>query len=210
MKRDDERLSRVSRASEAPIVSGLPDYPGILAALMISPDLARPMGALADALLVRPFAGATIMRSDRELLATAVSAANDCFFCMDSHGAFAAALLAKAPSSESEQIVESVKVGEYDVLSPKLRALIAVALQVRHDARGLTVKDVQQARSAGASDQDIQLAVMIAAAFCMYNKIVDGFRAKTFPYVSEYHARAGQIVEFGYDSEKLGMIRSGE
>ena len=90
MARDDERQLR---ASEEPIVGGLPDAPGILAAIRLTPSLAAHLRGLADELLVRDYPGTTLTRAERELLATAVSAANDCFYCMDSHGAFATELL---------------------------------------------------------------------------------------------------------------------
>lgn len=43
-----------------------------------------------------------------------------------------------------------------------------------------------------------QLAVLIAAAFSMYNRLVDGFRAKTPPSPEAYRERAGEIAERGY------------
>ena len=81
------------RSQEEPIVGGLPDVPGILAAIRLTPGLGVHLRGLADELLVNDFPGATLERAEREMLATAVSAANDCFYCMDSHGAFANALL---------------------------------------------------------------------------------------------------------------------
>ena len=75
------------------IVGSLPKYPGILAAIMISPGLANALRGLADELLVKSFPGSTLTCGERRLVATAVSAKNDCFFCIDSHVAFASALL---------------------------------------------------------------------------------------------------------------------
>ena len=86
MARDDERMVR---SQQQPIVGGLPELPGILTALNLTPGLGLHLRGLADELLVKDHPGATISRADREMLATAVSAANDCFYCMDSHGAFA-------------------------------------------------------------------------------------------------------------------------
>ncbi|MES0030385.1 hypothetical protein [Mesorhizobium sp. M0040] len=77
------QAERMLRATETPIVDGLPDFPGILAAMMISPNLATPLSSLADTLLVKSFPGATLTRSERELIATGVSAGNACFYCMD-------------------------------------------------------------------------------------------------------------------------------
>ena len=94
MARDDERLAR----SQQPVlVGGLPDAPGILAAIRLTPGLGVHLRGLADELLVNDFPGATLVRAEREMLATAVSAANDCFYCMDSHGEFATALLTDEP-----------------------------------------------------------------------------------------------------------------
>ena len=72
MARDDERLER---AQEAPIVGGLPDVPGIVAAMRLTPGLGIHLRGLADELLVNDFPGATISRAEREMIATAVSAA---------------------------------------------------------------------------------------------------------------------------------------
>ncbi|HEY8198695.1 MAG TPA: hypothetical protein VIF44_02910, partial [Candidatus Limnocylindrales bacterium] len=73
MARDDERLAR---SQQDPIVGGLPDVPGILAAIMLTPGLGVHLRGLADEALVKDFPGATISRVEREMLATAVSAAN--------------------------------------------------------------------------------------------------------------------------------------
>src|SRR4029077_15564831 len=85
--------ARTIRSGEEPIIGGLPDVPGILSAILLSPGLAVHLRGLADELLVKDFPGATLPRAERELVATAVSAGNDCFYCMDSHGAFASELL---------------------------------------------------------------------------------------------------------------------
>jgi uncharacterized peroxidase-related enzyme len=197
MTREQERLER---AGQEPIVGGLPDAPGISAALRLTPGLGLHLRGLADELLVNDFPGATIRRDQRELLATAVSAANDCFFCMDSHGAFANALLERSGAVELVPLIEAVKDGSSDGFDSKMRALLHIARTVRHDPRRLTAADVETATDAGASDADVQLAVLIAAAFSMYNRMVDGFRARTAPTTDAYRERADQIAEHGYSA----------
>jgi AhpD family alkylhydroperoxidase len=96
---------RRSRAGEEPIVGGLPEVPGILAAMSLSPGLAVHLRGLADELLVKEYPGASLTRAERELIATAVSAANECFYCMDCHGAFALALLRDASPSSARALV---------------------------------------------------------------------------------------------------------
>ena len=178
MARDDERLER---SQEDPIVGSLPDLPGILTALELTPELGIHLRGLADELLVNDFAGATISRSEREMLATAVSAANDCFFCMDSHAAHAGALLEADGAVERLPLLEEIKIGSFDGFDAKMQALLHIARTVRGDARELTADDVAAAHAAGATDADVQLAVLIAAGFSMYNRLVEGFRARTAP-----------------------------
>ena len=111
MPREEERLQR---SQEEPIVGGLPDAPGILAAIRLTPGLGVHLRGLADELLVNDFPGTTLERGQREMLATAVSAANDCFYCMDSHGAFATAVLEQSGSVDLARLVDVVKVGSSD------------------------------------------------------------------------------------------------
>jgi uncharacterized peroxidase-related enzyme len=197
MGRDEERHQR---AMQEPIVGGLPDVPGIGVAMRLTPGLGVHLRGLADEVLVHDFPGATITRSEREMLATAVSAENDCFFCMDSHGAFATALLEQAGAAESVPLIEVLKTGSSEGLSPKMCALLHIARTVRRYPLELTTDDVVAAQDAGATDADIQLAVLIASAFSMYNRLVDGFRARTAPTPDAYRQRAGQIAELGYSA----------
>jgi uncharacterized peroxidase-related enzyme len=203
MPRDEERLKR---SQEDPIVGGLPDVPGILTALRLTPELGIHLRGLADELLVNDFAGATIERAEREMLATATSAANDCFYCMDSHGAFASALLERGGAADRVPLVDGIKVGSSDGFDPKMQALLHIARTVRGEPRDLTAADVAAARAAGASDADVQLAVLIASAFSMYNRLVEGFRARTLPSPDAYRARAAEIAEHGYSAPAVKSV----
>jgi uncharacterized peroxidase-related enzyme len=195
MTRDAERLAR---ARETPLVEGLPDLPGIVAVMALTPALGRHLRGLADVLLVDDYPGATISRAEREMLAAAVSAANECFFCMDSHAAHAIAVLERSGEPELLPAVEAATAGAFDELDPKLRALARIACTVAADARRLGRDDVAAARAAGASDGDVQLAILIAAAFSMYNRLVDGFRARTPADPAVYRPRAAEIAAQGY------------
>ena len=108
MARDEERLTR---AQEEPIVGGLPDVPGIGTAIRLTPGLGIHLRGLADELLVHDFPGTTLDRVEREMIATAVSAANDCFFCMDSHAAHATALLEQSGATERAPLLDRSRSG---------------------------------------------------------------------------------------------------
>ena len=195
MARDDERLAR---AQEEPIVGGLPDVPGIVAAMRLTPGLGTHLRALADELLVHDYPGATIGRAEREMIATAVSASNDCFFCMDSHAEHAAAVLERTGQADRSAVLDAIKVGRSDGLDPRMAALVHIARTVAQAPRTVTPADVRAATDAGATDADVQLAVLIAAGFAMYNRLVDGFRARTPASTEAYRARAAEIAERGY------------
>jgi uncharacterized peroxidase-related enzyme len=197
MARDDERFER---ARQEPIVGGLPDVPGIGVAMRLTPGLGVHLRGLADELLVNDFPGASLQRHEREMLATAVSAANDCFFCMDSHGAFANALLERAGATDLMPVIDVIKDGSSDGLDDKMASLVHIAGTVRRDPLALKETDIASATAAGATDGDIQLAILIASAFSMYNRLVDGFRAPTAPTTEAYRERAGEIAEHGYSA----------
>ncbi len=187
-------------------MGGLPDAPGILAAMRMTDGLQRHLRGLADELLVNDFPGATLTRAERELVATAVSAGNDCFYCMDSHGAFAAELLRRAGAAEPERTTDDVKAGGSGGASPKVAALLELARGVQRSPRKVTRADVVRALEAGATDADTQLTVLIASAFCMYNRMVDGLRAKTPPTADAYRGRAAEIAAHGYASPAVQTV----
>src|SRR4029079_14190917 len=197
MARADERLAR---SQEEPIVGGLPEVPGIGVAMRLTPGVGVHLRGLADELLVNDFPGATIQRHEREMLAPAVSAANDCFFCMDSHGAFAGALLERENAVHLEPVIDDIKASAWEGVSPKMSALLHIARTVQHAPLKLTRADVAGAHDAGASEGDVQLAVLIASGFSMYNRLVDGFRARTAPSTEAYRARASEIADHGYSA----------
>ncbi|HET7028356.1 MAG TPA: carboxymuconolactone decarboxylase family protein [Candidatus Limnocylindrales bacterium] len=201
MVRNEERDRR---ARQEPIAPGLPDAPGIQAAMRLTPGLGLHLRGLADELLVNDFPGTTLVRAQRELIATAVSAANDCFFCMDSHGEHASALFRRAGTTDTEPLVDAAKLGSYSGFEPKMRALLHVARTVAGAPLELTAGDVEAARAAGASDGDVQLAILIASGFAMYNRLVDGLRARTAPNAEAYAVRAEEIAERGYAAPPSG------
>jgi uncharacterized peroxidase-related enzyme len=190
--------ARLARAREQPIVGGLPDVPGIGVAMRLTPELGVHLRGLADAVLVNEYPGATITRAEREMLATAVSASNDCFFCMDSHAEHATAVMERAGDTSQAGLLDAIKLGDSRGLDPKMEGLVRIARTLGRRARDLDAADVAAAKAAGATDADVQLAVLIASAFSMYNRLVDGFRARTAASTDAYRGRATEIAENGY------------
>ncbi|MFL6429359.1 MAG: carboxymuconolactone decarboxylase family protein, partial [Acidobacteriaceae bacterium] len=99
-----------------------------------------------------------------------VSSLNNCYFCHASHGAAAA-----HHAGGSHELVGSVCANPQAAdISPKLKALLAIAARVQSDAKTVTSALVEAARAEGAMDIEIHDTVLIAAAFSMYNRYVDG------------------------------------
>ena len=164
--------------------------PGISAGFAFRPETAKPMRELADILLHGP---STLAPGERELIATYVSTRNDCYFCQTSHGAAAAAHLG------SEEIVQKVKTDMQTApISPKLRALLRIAGKVQSGGKNVSADDVAQARALGASDLEIHDTVLIAAAFCMYNRYVDGLGTWQPEDPSMYAEMGKHLAEHGY------------
>ena len=62
----------------------------------------------------------------------------------------------------------------------------------------MTSSDIEAARAEGATDLEIHDTVLIAAAFCMYNRYVDGLDTWQPSDPQMYQDRAHLLVEHGY------------
>jgi uncharacterized peroxidase-related enzyme len=152
--------------------------PGIRGLLRYRPETARPLSELTEVLLRGP---GTLARGERELIAAYVSALNDCRYCSSSHAACAAAQLpASAP------------------VSAKLKALLTIASAVAQNGHAVTAEHIAGARAAGATDMEIHDTVLIAAAFCMFNRYVDGLATIAPEDPALYAAGARRLVKQGY------------
>lgn len=166
-------------------------FPGITGLLQSFPESGRVLSELAEVLLRAPH---SLTRGERELVAAYVSGLNSCEFCCRSHSAFAAAQL-----SGGMELVDAVRTDlDTAPISDKLRSLLRVAAAVRESGRHVTADTVSAARAQGAAESEIQHTVLIAAAFCMFNRYVDGLNTLTPDEPSAYAGMAGQIVERGY------------
>ncbi|MGO8056175.1 hypothetical protein, partial [Rhizobium leguminosarum] len=81
-----------------------------------------------------------------------------------------------------------------------LKALLAIAAKVQQSGKSVTTTEIENAKQAGSSDRDIHDTVLIAAAFCMFNRYVDGLATITPTDMNSYPLRAKQVAEKGYGS----------
>jgi uncharacterized peroxidase-related enzyme len=165
--------------------------PGILGPMAFSPQTAKPLNELADILLRGPN---SLAPAERELISTNVSSQNDCYFCQHAHGAVAAYRL-----GGDERLIDAVKANFQSApITDKLKALLAIAGSVQQGGKQVTSEQIERARSEGATDKEIHDTVLIAAAFCMYNRYVDGLAtwAPTDPEI--YRENGKRLADHGY------------
>lgn len=168
--------------------------PGIIGPMMFRPETAKPMNELVEVLLRDDNSQNSLSRGERELIAAYVSKLNQTVFCEKAHSAFAALQL-----DEDWELVESVKKDpETADVSPKLKALLTIAGKVQRSGLDVTEADIAAARAEGATDVELHDTVLIAAAFCMYNRYVDGLATWAPEDHEMYVANGRNIVENGY------------
>jgi uncharacterized peroxidase-related enzyme len=170
----------------------LPDGPaGIRALFAFRAETAQPMADLANILLHAPN---SLSAGDRELIAAFVSSLNDCRYCLDSHAA-----IASWHFGNDEGFVKSVIADPGTaVISDKLKALLNIAARVQQSGSLVRDVDIERARQQGATDVEIHDTVLIAAAFCMFNRYVDGLAAGNLVDPTSRRERARLVAEHGY------------
>lgn len=165
--------------------------PGIRSLVMFRPETGKYLYDLAQVLLRGE---SPVSQADRELIAAYVSKRNDCIFCMSSHAAAARCLY-----GDEESIVDDVlKDMRRSAISDKLKALLHVAGKVQILGKEVTSEDIDAAKKEGATDMEIHDTVLIAAAFCMFNRYVDGLASLT-PTDPEAYKEMGKKMVEGYN-----------
>jgi uncharacterized peroxidase-related enzyme len=169
----------------------VPDLPGITGLMAFRPDTARKLNEFAEHLMRGP---SPLTQGERELIAAHVSAGNECHFCMSSHAAAARHALPDDGSlfAAIRQDIDTAP------LSDRMRALLGIADKVRMGGRNVADADIARAREAGLDDEAIHDAVLVAAAFCMFNRYVDGLNTVA-PHDDELYDRSGKrLANDGY------------
>lgn len=172
------------------------DAPGILGPMAYKPVTAMALNNLAETILKGP---STLTQGEREVIAGVVSYLNECNFCHRSHAAAAEACLDKA-TGYVKAIAQDIEGSDQ---SPKMKALLNIAKKVQKDGRTVKTEDIARAKTVGATDEEIHDTVLVAAAFCMFNRYVDGLGTFAPEEGAQYYAMTGErLSTLGYMSPK--------
>ena len=147
---------------------GRPHVPGILKCFATHPPLLEHMMGLAESML---FSEGALGRCNKELIATFLSASNQCAYCADSHGA---SLLQQSGSTNLLQAAITC-----DLASPAFdssqQALLRFVSKINDHAGRVNANDVADLHAAGWSDLQIAEATHLAALFACFNRVVSAF-----------------------------------
>jgi len=170
------------------------EYPGIRSLFMFRPETAAPLNHLVQTLLHNPHP--SLSAGERELIATYVSGLNTCKYCCSIHGAIAQHQL----GNNAELVKQVLDNPDTAPISSKLKTLLKIAAKVQSGGKNVTKADIDLARNEGATDIEIHDAVLTSAAFCMYNRYVDGLAtwqpddAALYDKMGEQRAREGYFT----------------
>lgn len=165
------------------------DLPGIVGLFRYDPGTAQIFCQLAERLLQDDH---IISKGGRELIAAYVSKVNNCDFCYNSHRAISEQL-------NNDIIVKDVlDNNDLDCLPESFKALLKIAEALARNVQGVTSELVQEAYKHGATEEEVHRTVQITAAFCMYNRYVDGCGTHSASSKEEYVEMAKDLVENGY------------
>ena len=165
--------------------------PGIRSLVLFRPETGKHLYELAQILLRGE---SPLTEAERELIAAYVSYRNDCMFCMNSHAAAARCLY-----GEERNIVDDVLADMHQSkVSAKMKSLLHIAGKVQILGKEVTPEDIAEARELGADDQEIHDTVLIAAAFSMFNRYVDGLASFTPTDPVIYEEMGKRMAEKGY------------
>ena len=164
--------------------------PGIRSLVLFRPETGKPLYELAQVLLRGP---STLTGAERELIAAYVSQRNNCIFCTSSHAAAARCLYGDEKNTVDEVLNDMQRSG----INDKLKSLLHIAGKVQILGKEVKPEDIAAARNQGATDHEIHDTVLIAAAFSMFNRYVDGLASFTPTDPAVYEAM-GERMKNGY------------
>lgn len=123
-----------------------------------------------------------LSKLERELIATAVSAQNRCYYCITAHGA-AVRQISNDPML-GEQIVMNYRAAELD---KRQRAMLDFAVKLTVEPWTVEEEDRERLRDVGFSNRDIWDIAAIAAFYNMTNRLAAAIDMRPN---SQYHALA--------------------
>jgi uncharacterized peroxidase-related enzyme len=139
--------------------------PNVFLVLARRPDEFRAFFAYHDALMDKP---GGLSKAEREMIVVATSGANNCLYCVVAHGAILR-IRAKNPLV-ADQVATNYRKAD---ITPKQMAMLDLAMKIALRSSEVGDGDLEAARAAGWSDEDIWDIGAITAFFAMSNRLAN-------------------------------------
>ncbi|HVL82947.1 MAG TPA: peroxidase-related enzyme [Pseudonocardia sp.] len=150
-----ERIGRIAERSGF--------VPNVFRALARRPAELRAFLDYHDAVMERDDG---LSKAERELVVVATSGANHCTYCVVAHGAILRV------RTKDPEIADRVATNPWAAeLGPRERAIVDLALLIATESAALTEAELDDARAAGLSDDEIWDVGAVTALFAMSNRI---------------------------------------
>lgn len=153
--------------------------PNVLLAYAFDADKLRAFMAMYNDLMLAP---SGLSKAEREMIAVAVSAQNECVYCLTAHGA-ALRQLTGDPAL-AEVIAQNWRVAP---LPPRQRAMLAFAVKLTNHPAEMAEADRAALRAEGFAERDIWDIAAVAAFYNMSNRMAAAVEMRPNP---EYHGMA--------------------
>lgn len=189
-----------SGGTREPYIAVPEGLPGIVGLLAFKQSTGHKVSELMQEILRGP---SPLTDGERELIGAYVSSLNDCSYCSQMHTAVTAHLLGR----DRDAVCAVFDDVDAAPISPKMRALLRIAGAVHRSGNDVAPEDIAAAREAGATDEDIHDAVLVAAAFCMINRYVDGLATIAPADEALYDQRGQVLAQEGYAEGKGRRMR---
>lgn len=158
-----ERIARRHPHADSSGPGKIRSVPNVFLALAYRPDEFRAFFAYNDALMEKE---GGLSKAEREMIVVATSAANQCHYCIVSHGAVLR-IRAKNPLI-ADQIANNYRKAD---ITPRERAMLDFAVKVCLESQKTSPDDFKTLHAHGFSDDDIWDIAAIAAFFALSNRM---------------------------------------
>jgi uncharacterized peroxidase-related enzyme len=147
--------------------------PNVFLAYARRPEHFRAFMQYHDLLMKAP---SGLSRAEREAIVVAVSAENDCLYCVVAHGA-ALRILGK-DAIVADQIAVNWRTAD---LAPRLRAILSFASRVNERGFSANEEEIAELRAAGLAPNDVWDVAAIAAFFGFSNRMAGALDIRPNP-----------------------------
>jgi uncharacterized peroxidase-related enzyme len=170
---EPEEASPALRDAYARVGAARGRVANVLRAHSVNPAAMATHVTLYEALM---FGLSELSRVEREVIAVAVSAANECAYCVSHHSV-------ALRSAGGDPVLAAVVCGDTDAapLDERGRALVPSATRLTRAPASMMPDDVAALRAVGLSDAAIHDATAVAAYFNFVNRLVHGLGVELEP-----------------------------